>query len=182
VRQQARHRRVLALRSTAGPALALGLLGFTAIYREGFETVIYLQALRLDAGTGTVLQGVLLGILLTGLLALLMFRLRRRLPYRAIVVIAAGGIALLAVIVAGQAARAAQAAGWLAVSPVDIDLPAWTGPWLGLYPATQTLIAQLVAVVGIVALGLVVRARREHRTARRVAVARSRKVKAKATG
>jgi high-affinity iron transporter len=180
VRQQARHRRVLALRSSSGPALALALLGFTAIYREGFETVIYLQALRLDAGTGTVLQGVLLGIALTAVLAVLMLRLRRRLPYRTIVVIAASGIALLTVIVAGQAARAAQAAGWLAVTPLDIRVPAWAGPWLGMYPAAQTLIAQVLAAVGVVVLGLAVRARREQRAARRMQLARSRK--AKATG
>ncbi|MEZ5121295.1 MAG: FCD domain-containing protein [Solirubrobacterales bacterium] len=147
--QHARHRRLLGLGRSAGPALAVGLLGFTAIYREGFETVVYLQALKLDAGGTTVLQGVLLGLALTGVLALLMLRLRRRLPYRAIVVAAAAGIALLTVILAGQAARAAQAAGWLGVDPLDLHFPAWAGQWFGLYPATQTLAVQALAAAGV---------------------------------
>ncbi len=175
-KQHARHRRLTALRGVAGPSLALGLLGFTVLYREGFETVIYLQALRLDAGTGTVLQGVALGLALTAILALLMLRLRRRLPYRTIVVVTAAVIGVLTVVMAGQAARGAQAAGWLAIDPIDVDFPAWTGQWLGVYPATQTLVAQLLAAIGVVALGLAVRARRERRVSRQVARARARKL------
>ena len=128
-----------------------------------------------------MLQGVALGLVLTAALALLMLRLRRRLPYRAIVVAAASGIALLTVILAGQATRAAQAAGWIAVDPVHLRLPAWTGQWLGLYPSTQTLVAQALAVVGIVILGLVVRARREQRSARRMQEARARRARPKTT-
>jgi high-affinity iron transporter len=179
--QHARHRRLLGLGRSAGPALAVGLLGFTAIYREGFETVVYLQALRIDAGTGTVLQGVVLGLILTGVLALLMLRLRRRLPYRAIVVAAASGIAVLTVILTGQATRAAQAAGWIGVDPLGVHVPAWMGQWLGLYPATQTLVAQALAAAGVVAVGQLVRGRREQRAARRKQLARARKVKAKTT-
>lgn len=178
--QHARHRRLLGLGRSAGPALAVGLLGFTAIYREGFETVVYLQALKLDAGGTTVLQGVLLGLALTGVLALLMLRLRRRLPYRTIVVAAAAGIALLTVILAGQAARAAQAAGWLGVDPLDLHFPAWAGQWFGLYPATQTLAVQALAAAGVVALGLFVRNRREQRAARRMQLARARRAATKA--
>ena len=42
-------------------AIGLVLLGFSSVYREGFETVLFLQALTLEAGAWTVLQGVLLG-------------------------------------------------------------------------------------------------------------------------
>ena len=36
----------------------LGLLGFTSVYREGFEIVVFLQNLRVTAGTSVVLEGV----------------------------------------------------------------------------------------------------------------------------
>jgi high-affinity iron transporter len=179
-KQHARHRRVLALGGTVGPAIALGLLGFTALYREGLETVVYLQALRVDAPTSTVLEGVVVGLAITAVLAVLMLRIRRRLPYRAIVVATAVMIAVLTVVLTGQTARAAQAAGWLGVSPLDITLPNWTGQWLGLYPAVETVIAQVLAAVGVVVLGWVVRSRRERRISRQVARARARKASAAA--
>ena len=42
--------------------LGLYVLGFTSVFREGFETVLFLQALQLEAGTGIVLAGVTLGL------------------------------------------------------------------------------------------------------------------------
>ncbi len=48
-------------RRRGGQWLGMILLGFTSIYREGFETVLFLQALVLDSGTATVLGGVALG-------------------------------------------------------------------------------------------------------------------------
>ena len=37
-------------RRLAAQSLGLGALGFTSVYREGFETVLFLQALVLAAG------------------------------------------------------------------------------------------------------------------------------------
>ena len=54
--------------AAAGAATLLGLylLGFTSVFREGFETVLFLQALQLSAGTGVVLAGVALGLVADG--------------------------------------------------------------------------------------------------------------------
>ena len=45
--------------SPSPPPSSLGLatLGFTAVYREGFETVLFLQALVLEAGAASVVEG-----------------------------------------------------------------------------------------------------------------------------
>src|SRR5438309_3959971 len=45
------------------------LLGFTSLYREGFEVVLFLQSYRLRLGSGVVLQGALVGMALAGLVA-----------------------------------------------------------------------------------------------------------------
>ena len=37
--------------------LGLALLGFTCVYREGFEIVLFLQSLRLKEGSGVVAAG-----------------------------------------------------------------------------------------------------------------------------
>ncbi len=46
--------------------LGLAILGFTSVYREGFEVVLFLQNLRIKAGSQTVLEGVALGLVLHG--------------------------------------------------------------------------------------------------------------------
>ena len=38
------------------------LLGFTSVYREGFETVLFLQALVLESDSAAVMLGVLVGL------------------------------------------------------------------------------------------------------------------------
>ncbi len=62
--------------------LGLGLLGFTSVYREGFEIVIFLQGLRERFGSSVVLEGVVLGLLFTAAVGVLTFGLHQRLPYR----------------------------------------------------------------------------------------------------
>ncbi len=49
-------RRVL-IGGAAGQMLGLVILGFTSVFREGGETVLFLQASVLDAGTAVVIQG-----------------------------------------------------------------------------------------------------------------------------
>jgi high-affinity iron transporter len=66
------------LRAMAGTAstsrqilFGLGVLGFASVLREGVEVVLFLQSYRLQLGGAVVLQGVLVGLLLTGLVAVL---------------------------------------------------------------------------------------------------------------
>jgi high-affinity iron transporter len=60
----------------------LGLLGFTSLYREGFEVVLFLQSYYLRLGGMPVLGGAILGLLFTGAVAALTFVAHRRLSYR----------------------------------------------------------------------------------------------------
>ncbi len=176
-REQARHRKVMGRAKLAGivaPSVGLFALGFTVIYREGFETVLYLQALREQAGGGAVVEGVLVGTVFTAIIALLMLRLRRRLPYRGVVVATATLIGILTVVMVGQAMRALQAVGWLAITPVHFELPVWAGQWLGLYPSRQTLFAQLACAIAIPLAAVLSEWLRTRRLERRVAAARER--------
>ena len=176
-REQARHRKVMGATKLAGivaPSVGLFALGFTVIYREGFETVLYLQALREQAGGGAVIEGVLVGTAFTAAIAVLMLRLRRRLPYRGVVVGTATLIGILTVVMVGQAMRALQAVGWLAITPVHFELPVWAGQWLGLYPSMQTLFAQLACAIAIPLAAVLSEWMRTRRLERRVATARER--------
>ncbi|MGH2907773.1 MAG: FTR1 family iron permease, partial [Solirubrobacteraceae bacterium] len=58
--------------------LGLALLGFSSVYRESFEIVIFLQSLREIYGSGVVLEGVVIGLLCTGAVGVLTFALNAK--------------------------------------------------------------------------------------------------------
>ena len=148
-------------------AIGLVALGFSSVYREGFETVLFLQALTLEAGAWTVLQGVVLGF--AGVLAVfaLVVGLERRLPHKRM--LAATGLMITAVLVVlvGHTVQTLQVVGWLPVTPVDgLMLPYWSGQWLGLFPTWEGLLAQAAAAAFVVGSYLAAEALRSRRRSR----------------
>jgi high-affinity iron transporter len=141
-----------ALAAGAGAATVAGLytLGFTSVFREGFETVLFLQALQLSSGTGVVVAGVSLGLAITVVVGALTFALERKLPYKKMLIATGVLIALVLVVLVGNTARTMQGVGWLSIHPIDVDLPLWMGTWLGVYPTVETLAAQLLAFCFVV--------------------------------
>ena len=75
-----RQRRKLLASTGAGATLGLVALGFTSVYREGFEVVLFLQNLQLKAGTSAVLEGVAFGLAATAVVGVITFWLHHRLP------------------------------------------------------------------------------------------------------
>jgi high-affinity iron transporter len=142
----ARKRRLLEASGTIA-LIGLALLGFSAVYREGFEVVLFLQNLRLNAGSSTVLEGVGLGLLLTGAVGAMTFALNVRLPYRRMLIATGALIALVLVVMVGESAQELQAAGWLSATELGIAFPAWLGTWFALFPTVETLAAQVLAIV-----------------------------------
>lgn len=134
--------------SGTGQFLALVLLGFTSVYREGFETVLFLQALILDAGVGIVLQGVLLGLLLVSIVAFLTITLQKRLPYMTMMVFTGVLIGAVLIIMVGKTVRVMQLVGWMPITPITgVAIPYWVGQWLGIFATWEGLLLQLVTVL-----------------------------------
>ena len=142
------------------------LLGFTSLYREGFEVVLFLQTYHLRLGGGVVLKGALLGLGLSGVVAILTFVLQQRLPYRNMLVttgILLGGVLLVMV---GEQAQEMQLAHWISTTPIaalQSVIPDWAGLWFAVFPTSETLIAQLIAA--IIVIGSYYAARRVRCTA-----------------
>ena len=136
--------------SRAGLLWGLGLLGFSSFYREGFEVVLFLQSYRLKLGGTPVLRGVGVGLLLTGIVAVLTFVAHQRLPYRKMLVLTGvllGGVLLVMV---GEQAQEMQLARWLPTTPVPAlagRVPAWAELWLAVFPTVETLAAQALAAL-----------------------------------
>ena len=103
------------------------LLGFTSLYRQGFEVVLFLQSYNLRLGGAVVLKGALLGMVLTGMVAVLTFVLQQRLPYRKMLIttgILLGGVLLVMV---GEQAQEMQLAHWISTTPIDSLKPTISG-------------------------------------------------------
>ena len=103
----------------------LALLGFTSVYREGFETVLFLQALTLEAGVATVLEGVAIGLAATFAVGILVVALERKLPHKKMLIATGVLITWVLVVMVGTTVQTMQKVGWVAVTPVEgLELPA----------------------------------------------------------
>jgi high-affinity iron transporter len=132
----------------------LAFLGFASLYREGFEVVLFLQSYYLKLGGRVVAIGALLGLILTGMVALLTFVANRRLPYRKMLIVTGvmlGGVLLVMV---GEQAQEMQLAHWIStttISRLAPVIPGWAGLWFSVFPTVETLGAQ--AVAGAIVIG-----------------------------
>src|SRR5881398_3506465 len=132
----------------------LVLLGFTSLYREGFEVVLFLQSYHLRLGGGIVLKGALLGLVLTGIVAVLTFILQQRLPYRKMLITTGVLLGVVLLVMVGEQAQEMQLAHWIStteISSLKDYMPPWMGLWLAVFPTVETIIAQLIA--GVVVVG-----------------------------
>src|SRR4051794_35764065 len=129
------------------------LLGFTSLYREGFEVVLFLQSYNLRLGGAVVFKGALLGLLLSGIVALLTFVLQQRLPYRKMLITTGVLLGVVLLVMVGEQAQEMQLAHWISRTEIPwlVDsLPGWLGMWFAVFPTYETLIAQGLAAVLVV--------------------------------
>ena len=139
----------------------LVLLGFTSLYREGFEVVLFLQSYNLRLGGGVVLKGALLGLALSAMVAVLTFVLQQKLPYRKMLITTGVLLGVVLLVMVGEEAQEMQLAHWIPTTPIPLlapVVPAWLGLWFSVFPTYETLIAQLIA--GLVVGGSYYAARR----------------------
>lgn len=127
--------------------LGLALLGFSAMYREGFEVVLFLQSMRLQAGSSVVLQGVAIGLLFTAVVGVLTFIAHHHLPYKKMLILTGIMLAGVLVVMVGENIQEMQLAHWISTTPVKLPIPDWMGLWFAVFPNWETICAQLFAVV-----------------------------------
>src|SRR5881275_1137999 len=129
------------------------LLGFTSLYREGFEVVLFLQSYNLRLGGGVVLKGALLGMMLTGIVAVLTFVLQQRLPYRKMLITTGILLGVVLLVMVGEQAQEMQLAHWISTTPIAFlahSIPAWMSLWFALFPTYETMAAQFLAALLVI--------------------------------
>ena len=128
--------------------LGLALLGFTSVYREGFEIVIFLQNLRELYGASVVLEGVAIGALFTAAAGVLTFALHQRLPYKRLLVITGVMLLFVLIVSVGEEVNEMQLAGWIGTTEITwLHIPAWMGTWFSLFNNWETFIGQAIALL-----------------------------------
>ena len=105
------------------------MLGFTSIYREGFETVLFLQSLVLEAGigVGAARRGAGVGRrrCWSGVVT---FALQAQLPYKKMLVVTGVLIGVVLLTMVGNTVHVMQVVGWMPITPITgLQLPYWIG-------------------------------------------------------
>jgi high-affinity iron transporter len=129
-----------------GSLIGLASIAFFAVFREAFESVLFLSALTLEQGDGhklAVVGGAVSAIALILALAPLALRHSMRLPVRQVFRYSSLVMAALCVMLAGKGIHALQEAGLVSVTVLDAPL---RFSLLGVYPSMETVAAQLVVM------------------------------------
>ncbi len=131
-----------------GSTFSLIMVGFTAVYREGFETALFYQALwSFGAGLGVwVMAGLFAGLAALTVVAIVMFRLGRRVPIKRFMSIAVACVMLTSVTFLGNAVHALQAGDLIAYHRLDSwpRIPIFLSQVTGYWPTLQSVVAQIV--------------------------------------
>ena len=153
-KRNAQRKRVLArgaeAECSARQVIGLVALGFSSVYREGFEVVLFLQNLQLQAGTATVLEGVAIGLAATVAVGIATFFLQQKLPYKRMLVVTGVMLGVVLVVMVGGSARTLQDVGWLSRTNMGVQFPGWWARWFELVPTWETVGAQVFAGVAVV--------------------------------
>ena len=135
--------------TTTGSVMVFVMLSFFTVYREGFETVLFYQAMSgfakyMEAYVGL---GFIAGLGVLFLLYYIIRRLGRKLPLRALFGLTMGVGAYMSVTFLGNAVRELQILDLVPytslfgiVPRLDINLATMTG----IYPTLETIVAQVI--------------------------------------
>jgi high-affinity iron transporter len=128
---------------TSGSGLALASAAFLAVYREGFETVLFYKALFLTGGSSTatvpILAGILLGSVVMAGVYVAISRFGLRLPLRPFFAVTSAFLYYMAFVFGGKGVAELQEGGLL---PTTIIPGAPRVPSLGIYPTLESLLVQ----------------------------------------
>lgn len=135
-------------RGDVGQYIGMIVLGFTSIYREGFETVLFLQAMVMDSSTGTVMGGIGMGMAGVILVGVMLFLIQVKLPYKKMLVITGVMISSVLVTMVGMTTHVFQVVGWLPLHPIrSLEFPYWMSLWFGLYATWEGIALQIASCI-----------------------------------
>ncbi len=156
--------------AATGSSIALAGVGFTAVFREGFETTLFYQALFFFAeglevwiGLGAAAAAAVLAVI-----GVAIFRAGRRIPARQFLAIAVSLVMVLSVAFIGNTVRGLQQAAFAPVTFLEgaPRLPIFLADLTGYHPTAQSIAAQVaLALVYLAGAAWVFKTRRRDKGA-----------------
>ena len=132
--------------------IGLGAFSFVVVFREAFESVLFLSSLTAD-GLSESKIGVLIGFISSAILLLIMawaiLKWFKKLPISKVFFYSSIVILALAFVLAGQGVHAIQEGGYIDIHSFPLNLRI---PTLGIYPTMESICTQLAVLVGIIIL------------------------------
>lgn len=135
--------------TTTGSIMVFIMLSFFTVYREGFETVLFYQAMLSFAKYMEiyVIAGLLIGLAVIVGIVFLIKKIGKKLPLRVLFGLTMGVGAYMSIAFIGNAVRSFQEAGYIStthligiIPRLDINLAKMTG----IHPTLESVIAQLI--------------------------------------
>ena len=124
-------------------AFAMMVLAFAAVYREGFETVLFYQALMFDASAAAVMSGFVPGMLLIVGIGVLIIRAGMKLPIKQMFAVTNSILVYLAFVFVGKGIYNLHEAGAFAATPLPLPDVTALRLLFGWYPLVETTVAQI---------------------------------------
>ncbi|MEQ9290019.1 MAG: FTR1 family protein [Cyclobacteriaceae bacterium] len=134
----------------ADKMLGIAFFSFMVVFREAFESILFLQAISLETqAQSSIGLGVLAAFVLIALFAILFVRYAKKIPVRQLFRYSAWVITLLALILIGKGVHSLQEIGWISITslPVFVNVD-----WLGIFPTLETFVSQIVLLVAMLVL------------------------------
>ncbi|HET9438933.1 MAG TPA: FTR1 family protein, partial [Longimicrobiales bacterium] len=144
---------------TSKSAFAMTFLAFAAVYREGFETVLFYQALAFDASATAVFTGFVPGMVLITIVGALIIRAGARLPLKQMFAITNSVLVYLSFVFVGKGLYNLHEAGVFAARQLPLPDVQVLELMLGWYPLLETTVAQIAYLTLIAATFLFYRRR-----------------------
>jgi high-affinity iron transporter len=134
--------------------ISLAVISFTAVFREAFETVLFLRALWVEGGVASktaMLSGVLSALALIFILSWALLRYSAHIPIKKLFDFSSTLMGILSVILIGKGIHSIQETGLLSITAMPFNLRI---DLMGIYPTLETLGAQLLICAAVTTLWL----------------------------
>ncbi|MBN8555440.1 MAG: cytochrome c/FTR1 family iron permease [Deltaproteobacteria bacterium] len=135
-----------------GSRWGLFTLAFIAVFREAFETVLFLRAIWIEGGGDTkaaMTAGVIFALAAVIFLGWLLLKYSVRLPIRQLFSASSVIMGILSVILVGKGFHSLQETGMISATIFSFPLQL---PLFGVFPTIETVLAQGATLVGCAAL------------------------------
>jgi high-affinity iron transporter len=129
---------------TSGSMISLGLLSFLAIFREGTETVLFVIGMVNDISLKNLIFGLLVGLMVLIVIAILMFVIGMKLPIRPFFMVSSLIIFYLCLKFTGLGVHSLQLAGMI---PTTLSKQLPSIDFLAIFPTWESTVPQLILLL-----------------------------------